>query len=193
MSTLSPIIPLISKPVGMDKAIQRLQKYIGTGLPWLTYSFGRATIGKSKGAGEKDKIRTAPEVYMGDGRYEVVEPNNQWVGHSFIQVPGAERPVNFKPGQINDYSTTLELVVLVDLEQVKEVMGYTYTHHFTEELKEEVRNVLRKLPQYQIVAIHESPGEVLRGYSYDHYTHQTFRHPKAGFKFVLEVSYSECC
>lgn len=188
-----PIIPLISNPVGLDAAIQRLQLALGVNLPWLTYSFGRATSGRSKGPAKEDKIRIAPEVYMGDGRYEVVEPNNHWAAHSFIQVAAPEEPVDFKPGKVNSYSTRLELVVLFDLEQVKAKMGYTYSHRFTEELKQEIKGVLRRLPKHQVITIHETPTEVFRGYTYDHHEHQTFRHPEGGFKFVLDVSYSETC
>lgn len=193
MSYSKPNTPLINAPVGLDAKIQKLQLAIGAGLPWLEYSFGRATAGRSKSAGREDKTRVAPEVYMGGGRYEVVEPNNAWVGHSFIQVAGSERPVNFRPMGQNTYTSQLELIVLCDLEKVKTKAGYTYGHRFTEELKQEIKTVLRGLPEYTVVAIHETPAEVFRGYTYDHYSHQTFRHPEAGFKFVLEVAYLETC
>jgi hypothetical protein len=193
MSFLKPVVPLIPEPVGLDVVIQRLQIALAAGLPWLDYSFGRATTGQRKGADTNDAVQLRPEVYMGENRYEPVEPNSHWAGHSFIQVAGPERPVDFQKMQANTYSTQLELIVLVNLENIRKKTTLNYGHRFTEEIKQEIKKVLRKLTQYTIVAVHETPGEVFRGYTYDEYSHQTFRHPQAGYKFILDVAYNETC
>jgi hypothetical protein len=54
MNQLKPNVPLIQNPIGLDREIQRLQLAIGRGLPWLEYSFGRATPGQVKGPGRED-------------------------------------------------------------------------------------------------------------------------------------------
>jgi len=183
--------PLIPNPVGLDKPIQRLQIALVENLPWLDFAFGRATVGRKEGADKR--VALHPFVYKGENRYEIVEPHNKWVAHSFIQVVSAEEPVDFQKLQANIYRAKIECVILFDLDKIKAKMGYSYSHRYTEEIKQQIKNVFRKLTQYEITAVHETPEEVFRGYTYDHYMHQTFMHPKGGFKFVLSVSYTETC
>lgn len=193
MDKNNPIIPLIPNPVGLDAKIQKLQIAIGAGLPWLAHSFGRATPAYIKGPGAGDAVQVRPQVYMGGNRYAPVEPNDRWAGHSFIQATQPERPVDYQKFQANTYATQVELVVLFNLTLIEQEMAYGYSHRFVEEVKQQIKMVLRRLPEFEVVAVYDSPREVLAGYTYDGHAHQTFRHPEGGYKFVLNVAYVELC
>jgi hypothetical protein len=193
MSYAQPIIPLIVEPVNLDKVIQAIQVKLGAKLPWLDYSFGRALSGERFVEGSQRAL-TYPEVYVGEGRYEEVGPNSHFGAHSFIQVAGPEKPIEYEKLQRNLYSVPLEIIFLFNLDAIKDKMAYTYEHRFTEELKQQIRVALESMPEVDVViAMWETAGEVFRGYTYNHLQMQTFKHPYAGLKIAINSHYMENC
>lgn len=193
MSYAKPEIPLIDKPVNLDRVIQGIQVALGEKLSWLDYSFGRAVPGERVVEGSQRAL-TYPEVYVGEGRYEEVGPNSHFGAHSFIQLAGPEKPIEYEKFQRNYYTAPLEVVFLFDLDKVKDRAGYTYSHRFTEELKQQIRVALESMPDVDVVvAMWETAVEVFRGYTYNHLQMQTFKHPYAGLKIAFTTHYLEDC
>lgn len=193
MSYATPNVPLISNPINLDAAIQRIQKSLAATLPWLDYSFGRAESAERSVDGST-RPHIYPEVYAGEGQYISVEPNNHFGAHSFLVVTGPVKPKDYSALQYNIYTAPVDIVFLFDLEKIKRKGGYPYAHRYAEELKRQVMEVLRWVPDVEnITSIMDTPGEVFRGYSYNQLQQQTFKHPNGGFRVALEVLYMENC
>lgn len=193
MSYASPSVPLIENPINLDACLQSIQIALKAKLSWLDYSFGRATIGERVVDGTT-RPKTYPQAYAGKGQYVSVEPNNHYAAHSFMQLAGPEKPVEFDRFQRNIYTAEVEVVFLFDLDKINAKREIQYSHRFTEELKDDIKKAFRSMPEVKTVeAIYETPAEVFKGYSYNHLLHQTFKHPSGGFKFLISVSYLENC
>lgn len=191
MTYVQPFVPLIPNAINADLALQKLQLALAEGLPWLDYSFHKATVNHMQKADSAEEW-VYPEVYDGNGGYINVEPNNHYAAHSYFQVLDGEEPVSWLPYQRGSFTLPAELIVLFNLDKVKAKQGYPYAHRFTEELKSQILHVLRDNGA-QLRRIYETPAEVFRGYSYNQLERQTFRHPEGGFKFVFDVHYDEVC
>lgn len=193
MSYAQPVIPLIDEPVNLDKVIQKIQVALAGKLPFLDYSFGRAVPGERVVEGSQRAL-TYPECYIGEGQYMEVGPNNHYGSHSFIQIAGPEKPIDYQKFQRNLYSAPLEAIFLFDLDAIKMKMGYDYSHRFTEQLKQQIRVALESIPEVdEVVAIYETVAEVFRGYTYNTLQMQSFKHPYAGLKISFVAHYLEEC
>jgi hypothetical protein len=193
MSYAKPNAPLIENPINLDAKIQAIQLYLADALPWLDYSFGRA-YRASRMDDAKGTIYY-PEIYTGDGTYQEVTPNSHYGSHSFIQVSGPEKPRDYQKYMSNIYSVDLDIIFLFNLETIRKKDIYPYhSHHFTEELKRDVKAAITRIPDIDtITGIYETPEEVFKGYSYNHLAHQTFKHPNGGFKFGITTSFADDC
>ena len=193
MNYATPNVPLIDNPINLDAAIQRIQKSLAATLPWLDYSFGRAETAERSVDGSA-RPHSYPEVYAGMGQYVSVEPNNHYGAHSFLVVTGPVKPKDYAALQYNLYTAAVDIVFLFDLEKIKTKSNYPYAYRYIEELKRQVTEVLRRVPDVEsITAIMDTPGEVFRGYTFNQLQQQTFKHPNGGFRVALEVVYMESC
>lgn len=188
MNIFRPDTPLVPYPVGMVKRLQPFQLTLFESLPWLSAAYGIASTGGS----QDGKPAQLPEVFTGE-TYITLTPNNQIAAHSFFKQEGPITCANYIPGVRNTFRGQMSLIVIADLEQVKQIMSYDYRHRFTEELKAQVLAVFALFPPAKLTRVAESPRDVFEGYTYAQTELQTFRHPFAGFKFYFEVSYLEDC
>ncbi len=196
MPVIKSIAPIIENPVNLDLVIQQIQLGLADKIIWLDYSFGKAVAGYEMSQDGTNRTRVYPHAYFGNGQYIDVGPNNNYTAHCFIQIgaSGEKLVADYDKFRQNQYRVQLELIVLFDVDKIKRKMEYEYQHRFTEEIKKEIRAVLRKLPLIDSVeAIYETPTDVLRGYTYNETERQNFKHPFGGFKFILNVGYTESC
>jgi len=130
--------PIISNPVGIDFVIQEIQNGLST-ISWLEYSFGKAY--------EKKEVRDnvvydLPKVWIGNNEFQSVEPNDTVKSFSFIENFETEFISDWETRRYDHISTTsLSIVVFANLERIDNTRDYI----FTEELKEDVLNVLRNV------------------------------------------------
>lgn len=190
MTYSNPIVPITDNPINLERAIQEIQLGLAAKLPWLNYSFGRAHTGQNAVPGGRPK--TYPEVHVARGEYYNLEPNNHYGAHTFIQVVGPEKPVEYAPHMANVYTAELAVVCVYDLKQVAARMGWAVESRFGEIIKQQVREALGQLRCVEeLTGIDETPTEVFRGYTYNQLEHQTFKFPQAGFKIAFTARYME--
>jgi hypothetical protein len=185
METLysNPNVPLIENPINLDKEIQEIQ--LALDLPWLEKSFGRARTGKD------DQGKTFPEVYKGGGEYHNVLANDHLRSQSFIRVKGDSSSRIYKDPRdrySDKVSAPIDIIFWYDLIKIGD-RGYRYD----EELKKEVLDLLKTLPQLKIIRIYEAYEDVFQGYSLDFMQANMFRYPYGGFRFECELNYTEEC
>jgi hypothetical protein len=187
-------VPLLTAPINLDAVIQRIQKELKKRLEWLEYSFGRATVGRRVDVATGKEL-IYPQVYDGAGGYISAEPSDLYAAQSFVQLGGPEVSSDYEKMQYNIYEAPLEIVFLFDLDLITQNLPkYELDYRYTEVLKAEIKRALGMCSDVNaIIAIHEAPEQVLKGYTYNHLERQTFKHPKGGFKFVVAVSYLEQC
>lgn len=184
----NPTIPLIDNPVNLDRHIQNIQIVFSDELPWLEKSFGRAWVGERK---VDNKSYKYPEVYIGNGEYLDVLPNDHLKAQSFIQVRGQRgRALEYSALHDNKFQYTLEIIFWFNLNIVNPAKTYRYN----EELKTEVLNVIKnRLSLLQVLNIYEAPEDVYAGYSINHLDRQTFKHPYGGFKIECDLTFYQDC
>lgn len=191
MNYVKPEIPLITSPVNLDAAIQKIQLSLGS-LPWLERVYGRATTGTVTQGGKEYR---QPEVYAGGGNYLILEPNNYLSAHAFFRTEGPLEFTDYTPFVNNMCRQRASIIVWANLDRIKErIPGLAYGHRFTEELKAAVLTLLRtRHGDFTLARVYETPAEVFSGYTYDHRINQTFKHPETGFRVEGVLHYLEDC
>jgi len=140
---VNPLIPLLSNPIGLDKAIQDIQIALSD-ISWLEKIFGRAfefnainTLGK--------RIKK-PMVYIGNGEYYSVLPNDTFKSMCFFLTRGHEESEGYLTGNTLIYKVRgISIIFWVNLKLIDPTNDYI----FTEKLKTDVEKVLIHLPQVQ--------------------------------------------
>lgn len=181
----NPTVPLISNPINLDKEIQSIQSTLSL-LPWLDKSFGRARTGKD------DKGKTFPEVYKGNGDYHNVLINDHLKSQSFMRVRGdvSNRSYPVAKDRFSAaVSVPLDIIFWYDLKKIDPGKNY----RFDEELKKDVVDLLKGMPQVKILKIYEAYEDVFQGYSMEFMQPNMFRYPFGGFRFECELGYTEGC
>lgn len=190
MSYSNPVAPVTANPINLEKAIQEIQLALAAKLPWLNYSFGRAQTGQSAVAGGRPK--TYPEIHVSKTEYYNLEPNNHYGAHTFIQVVGPEKPVDYAAYTPNVYTAELAVVCVYDLNQIAARLGYEPAPIFPEIIKQQMRETLARCTCIEeITGIDETANEVFRGYTYNQLEHQSFKFPQGGFKMNVTARYLE--
>ncbi len=192
MSYKVPNIPLITSPVGVDKAIQEIQVLLANNLLWLDRSFGRANTGSKKVQGRDFYY---PEVYDGSAEYLDVSPNDNLIAQSFFIVDDPEKINSFIPYQTTGlFQFNVSIIFWYNLDEVKRSQSYSYNHRFTEELKKQILEVLM-LNQSNFIpdSMSESVEEIYKGYSIDNVASQTLKHPFAGLRINGILSFEDEC
>lgn len=190
MSYKNPNVPLIENAINLDAAIQKIQVALSS-LPWLERSYGKSSTGAEKRIGEKAYLY--PEVYVGEGKYMTLEPNNFLSSHSFFKQESALKPLEYSFTKQSQFSCRVSIIFWLNLDKIKKKNALTYSHRFTEELKADVLKVLRTCSAFELLSIYEEPKEIFKGYSWDIVGNQTFKHPEAGFRFEGELTFQEKC
>jgi hypothetical protein len=190
MSFKNPKAVRIENPANIHKAVQLIQVALA-GLPWVEVAYGLASTGISENIDGTTALE--PEAYIGNGKYQILTPNNFIHSHLFFKQESPERPVDYQPFQINQYEADLSIIFLFNLEKIKKTLQVIFEHRFIEELKNEVLGILQYHPNFIIRYIYDDPREVFNGYTYDHLERQTFKHPEAGFKIEGRITFTETC
>lgn len=184
----NPNTPLISNPVGLDKAIQEIQVVVAT-LPWLEKSFGRARIQPRKGI--DGKIVREPMVYQGSKEYYPVLPNDALKSYSFFKAKGVREFEDVGDYNFTIYEKTIvELTFWVNLEAIDNTKNY----YFTDDLIEEVKALLMVQPGAIIVSVvDEDAREIFKGYTLKEEQRDLLMYPYGAFKIELELRYEMSC
>jgi hypothetical protein len=192
MSLLNPRAPMVENPKGLTKVIQPLQEALMLQLPWLTVSYGIASTGGTLDG----KVAQVPEVFDGEN-YLVLTPNNQVAAHSFFKQETPIRYDNYVAYQRNGVKVSMSLIVLCNLDTMREYFETTFigtfNHRYTDEVRAELLKVIKQEPGFVLRQISETPREVFEGYTYAQTEPQAFRHPYAGYKFLFDIGFQEDC
>jgi hypothetical protein len=187
----NPLTPLITDPVNIDRPIQTLQSALAD-LGWLEKCFGRAYDSRETVNG-KDVLY--PEVWQGEGKDLLsVLPNDNLKSQAFFYVEDPITCVEFFPDQYNLMQANVHLVVWFNLNEIGMALDYRYI----EVLKAQVQRVITEVTldpadQLRIISVYDKPENVFGKYSVSLIQKQDMIHPFGGFRFQIEVTYTEYC
>ena len=191
MAYATPTIPIPPNPIFIDASIAEIQTSIGA-ITWLTHAFGRAYPKEEMRSGFLTK---QPFVYKGSAEYLPVQFNDNLQGQSFFEVGSQTIVDNFDPFTINFYTVNIGLIFWADLKKIDGVKGANY--YFAEQLKKDVRDVLRNMMltngRLKIQSIDENIDEIFKEYTFEQIDRQYFSYPYVAFKFNLELTIGEEC
>lgn len=184
-----PDIPLIDAPVGLDVVIQSIQEDLAT-IPWLEQSFGRAWEHFEGG-------KRIPKVYVGNGEYFNVVPNDTLRSYSFIAVRGEESTPYYTGFQRNDKTRELSVIFWGNLRQIDPSRDYIYT----ERLKADFEAVLMKSEWVKSINRYfdERVEDIFDGYVKNNMSDvysvdqpdTILMHPYTGFRIDFTVGYPQ--
>ncbi len=186
-----PPIPVPPNPVFIDKAIEEIQLLLGT-LPWLTHSFGRSYVKVEMRSGSELRV---PMVYKGLAEYLPVQFNDNLQAQSFFEVGSQEILGEYDQFNLNYYSVPTSIIFWANLKKIDSVKGDNY--YFAEQLKKDVRDILRNTPllshQIEITSIDEDIDAIFNNYNFEQVQKQYFSYPYVAFKFNFDLQiYEEC-
>ena len=173
----------ITNPIGIDKPIQGLQKYLTANLSWLTDSFGRAY----KNIDRDGKFY--PEVFNSDNEYINVLANDFVSGMSFFEVVN-----DFDKNIGLNYDTTVRLIVYVKLDKAKP----SILNRADENIVQEVVNVINNYANgFEFTKVVKGIKNVYRDYNLNFNEAIADTHPNfvCAFEMALNYDYqnSESC
>lgn len=188
----NPDVPVIADPINLDAEIKKIQLALAA-LPWMDKSFGRAVTGRKTepGLGGNIKVIRFPEVYSGNGEYYPALPNDHLKSQSFVKVRRDRGIISEYEQHGQDVVTYgIDIIVVFNLEMIDAAK----TYRFTEELKKDIKAALKTVDSIKAITnIYEEAADVFEGYDIDHNDWQTFKHPRGGFKFECDLSFTEEC
>jgi len=193
---VKPKVVLLPNAVGLDLQIQTVQQILADGLPWLQTAFGRAFLQQEKRLSKKDV--TLIDALAGDETVIYPEcrginqepvnvmPNDNLKSYCFFVVRDPTDFVNFATLDTQTIvSTPLSLIFWVNLQKVNATKNY----RFAEELKIDVLNILRGIPDVVLTQIYEQMDRVFEQFTitetYLQYTKPTF----AAMRFDFNLQY----
>lgn len=187
MAYANPTVPIPPNPVFIDKAIAELQTVLST-VGWLTHCFGRSYI-------KEDVNGKSPMVYKGGAEYLPVQFNDNLQGQSFFEVGTQEVYGEWDEFLLNSFKVPISLVVWANLKKIDSTKGNVY--YFAEQLKKDVREVLRDVilleSKIRIESIEENINRIFENYTFEQINKQYFTYPYVGFRFNMELIIVENC
>ena len=192
MAYQNPTVPIPPNPVFLDKAIGEMQTALG-GLSWLTHSFGRSYIKVEMRSGEETRV---PMVYKGNAEYLPVQFNDNLQAQSFFETGTQVLEGEYDQFTLNYYTVPCNLIVWANLKKIDSVKGDSY--YFAEELKRDVREVLRnliftELNRIEITSMDEDVDTIFANYSFEQVEKQYFSYPYVGFRISFDLTLLEEC
>ena len=178
------IVPTITDPVGVDRAIQKLQIKLGLYLAnlWgLTeyYSFGRAYRNPAPGDPNEDN-GYIPEIYFSDNEYKDVFTIDTVEGMNFFYINDT---VEKDEGE--QYRATVNIVFFLNLDKVYP----SKAHRATEDAEVDVMRYLERSPLgFEALRIIRGVDNVYRDFSYANRAKVDFQ-PYYIFMVETEVLY----
>lgn len=126
-----------ANPVGIDKAIQKLQVYLYDKLGYSNFNgYGRAYPLEKDG-------KTTPNRYVGNNEYEEIFLNDNLSGHFFF----TENPTS-KKNTSGLLETEVSIIFLVDLSKIK-----PSTERTDEEVRMEIEQLLWHKKEFEVFEI----------------------------------------
>jgi hypothetical protein len=188
-----PPVPVPPNPVFIDKAIGEIQTLLG-GISWLTHAFGRSYVKVEDRSGTESRV---PMVYKGLAEYLPVEFNDNLQAQSFFEVGDQEIEGDYDAFILNTYNIDLSIVFWASLKKIDSVKGDSY--YFAEDLKKDVREVLRDADKYlltsrvEVESIQDNFDDIFANYTFEEKSKQYMSYPYVAFKFNLNlVTWEEC-
>lgn len=136
MSYRNPTTPIITNPVLLDSAIQKIQIELGT-ISWLTKSFARAWLNNKEVNGKSFEY---PEVFQGAGLdYYNCLPNGMLQAFCFWYVDDDAKILELSKGVGIFEERNVKLIFFFNMDKIDNTKGYNYT----EKLKLDVYNILK--------------------------------------------------
>lgn len=193
-----PDVYFLTNPIGIDSEIQKIQIKFRNDLVWLQTAFGRAF--RQEGTytsqqGEKvPKKYFYPEVYQ-KGREPIsAMPNDNLKSACFFYTNDHGKPVDYKMLSYNSYTYKTSVVFWMNLKKIDPNKDF----RFTEELKQDVLDVLRNCTSVVVLEIFENWENVLNNYSqlgnfkqYSDNFKQYLKPPYSGFRIDFNLSFTE--
>ena len=148
----------INNPVGVDRVVDNLQKYLNEKILWLDIPFGIAY------KNETTEGKTKPEVFVNNlinnKDYIEVFPDDR-INFCFFDVNNIE---NYNE-DILGYNTDIRIIFFVDLKKAYPNL----THRATSEVHRDIDQALKKYGKdnFQRTKIIKTTKEVYQNYSYD--------------------------
>lgn len=191
MAYKSPIVPIPPNPVFIDKAIAEIQALLSA-ISWLSYSFGRSYTKIEMSGGKIEKV---PMVYKGQSEYLPVQFNDNLQAQSFFVVGSQEVEGEYDDNITNFYKVPTSIIFWANLKKIDFVKGETY--YFAEQLKKDIRDVLRNstliYSDFGSPSIDENIDTIFSDYTFSQETYQYFSYPYVAFRFNLELTIDEIC
>lgn len=176
---------------GLDTIIEDLRAKFEANIPWLEKSFGRAYLLPERLSDEV--TYQYPQVYLDNGEYFNVMPNDSYQSYSWMIGKGSAASVEagLQPFTYQTYfQKRLDIHFFLDLKKIDSTKNYVYT----EELINDILNVL--YTQRGLVVneyIHETLIEVYEDYTIKEIDRDLLMYPFAGVRFVTTASYKIDC
>lgn len=183
-------LPLRSNPKLFDRVIQDIQQGLKDGLSWLDYSFGRAE--RLIKVVDGRRLYT-PNVYTGDGNYELVLPDSVKFGnYAFWTVDEPKEVINESPIEVK-MRANASLIIWVDMRKV----GDDTDERNTEAVMEQVMMTLKEIRifkgTFKIERVYEKAENVFEGFSLDEVQNQFMMSPYYGWRFYGEMTITNDC
>ena len=176
---------------GLDTIIEDLRSKFEANLTWLEKSFGRAYLLPER---LNDEVTYQyPQVYLDNGEYFNVMPNDSYQSYSWMIGKGSATSVeaDLQPFTYQTYfQKRLDIHFFLDLKKIDPSKGYVYT----EELINEVLNVI--YTQRGVVVseyYHETLQDVYEDYTLKEIDRDLLMYPYAGVRFVTNASFKIDC
>lgn len=196
----NPAAPAVSTYIGIDAVIEAMRLQLDTDLEWIDKAWHKAF--KSYRASDRPSM-TGTEIYPRIWQGHKVDMldvimNDNLSGFLYFYTEGNETPAeDWQPAIQNIWQKRVNLIVWVNLDRADTTKQYSYT----EDLKQEIRNSLgmMTMPEgssFTLVDIIESDGDpenIFSPFTIDLVKSQYFSFPRYGFRFSLDVTYTDEC
>jgi len=185
MSLINPIQqPYPATRTGLDTVIESIQTQLAT-LPWITAPLLRAWNLPETRDG---KLYRNPRIYSGDKEHFNSMFNDEQTATSFCIGVGSATPSEETEGFQSPilWNKRLDLIIHGDLKKIDDTKDYI----FTEELIEQVLNVLSKTRGITISAIwSDDIQDIFQQFDLSEIERDFLYYPHFGIRFELDVSY----
>ena len=188
----NPHIDPIADPINLDKWLQTLQTYIDSNLAWIDNAQFKVYKTYERRNG---RVLVLPSVYVDKGKYLALDFNKNFKGTSFFVVNDPIEFTDYLPYKnASQLIAHVDLIVLFDLNKIRNLGGhYDVNYSFEEILQAELNQILRYFPALTLKEIQHEPEDVWNGFKIDHVEWQTFMYPRGGFRYIMDLDYSEEC
>ena len=183
-----PVLPTITEPTGLDRALAPLLDAIGT-VPWIQFAAGKATPTYR----QKKNGGTWIDACVFDGnRGDMISvlPNDQYgAGFSFIDAPKGEEVTERAGGPAR---VKVDLGVVVFLNLADAYTDYTdgrTVEHAKTDIVSAIDQARRGASTWRVLKITDRLRDVYLGYEFDRVQAHLLNRPFAAFRVDLQLMF----